>query len=86
MNNQKLYKPILNYFKIINPLPYDEVTVNYIERWERFSIDITVSSYEEQTDYTRSEGMTKYQLQKISEEMTLMFPYKFSTFCRVRKI
>jgi hypothetical protein len=65
-----LEKVILDYFKLINPLPYDEVKIN-MELRNVIYVDICVEDLLPYTSYPSSDDSVLKQIQK---DMNDMFP------------
>jgi hypothetical protein len=82
-NTDKIDKLILNYFKLVNPLPYDEVKINYIEFFDMYDIKIVSENYLDYTRYRR-DGSTVYG--RIMRDMEYMFPYTFRVSVVVKRV
>lgn len=67
-----LEKVILDYFKLINPLPYDEVKIDMGLR-NIIYVDICVEDLLPYTQYPSSDDSVLKQIQK---DMNDMFPYE----------
>lgn len=81
-NTDKLEKVILDYFKFVNPLPYDEVKIMFVEFFDMYDIKITSKDY---LDYTRHrrDGITVCE--QIRRDMENMFPYSFRVSVVVKR-
>ena len=77
-DQDKIGRAILSYFKLVNPLPYDEVKINYIEFFDMYDIKIVSENY---LDYTRHRrGINpndKTVCDQIRYDMEDLFPYTF---------
>ena len=81
-NTDKIDKLILNYFKFVNPLPYDEVKINYIEFFDMYDIKIVSENY---LDYTRHKRDGSTVCGRIMRDMEYMFPYTFRVSVVVKR-
>ena len=85
-NTDKIDKLILNYFKLVNPLPYDEVKINYIEFFDMYDIKIVSENY---LDYTRHRrGINpndKTVCDQIRYDMEDLFPFTFRVSVVVKR-
>jgi hypothetical protein len=69
-----LEKVVLDYFKLINPLPYDEVKIDMILKLRNvIFINIYAKDLLSYTSYPSSGNSTLKQIQK---DMNDMFPYE----------
>jgi hypothetical protein len=76
----KIEKEISNYFKLVNPLPYDEVKIDFERNLNLFLITIYVKDYSQETDYFKGYGNEMCIRDMIVEDMRLMFPYNFKLY------
>ena len=77
-NTDKIDKLILNYFKLVNPLPYDEVKINYIEFFDMYDIKIVSENYLDYTRHRRGiKPNDKTVCDQIRYDMEDLFPYTF---------
>ena len=85
-NMNKIEKVILDYFKLVNPLPYDEVKINYIEFFDMYDIKIVSENY---LDYTRHRrGINpndKTVCDQIRYDMEDLFPFTFRVSVVVKR-
>jgi hypothetical protein len=71
---KNLEKVVLDYFKLINPLPYDEVKIDMILKLRNvIFINIYAKDLLSYTSYPSSDNSTLKQIQK---DMNDMFPYE----------
>jgi hypothetical protein len=71
---KNLEKVVLDYFKLINPLPYDEVKIDMILKLRNvIFINIYAKDLLSYTSYPSSGNSTLKQIQK---DMNDMFPYE----------
>lgn len=74
----KIEKLILDYFKFVNPLPYDEVKIRYIEFFDMFNIKIVSKNYLEYTRHRRDIQPNSITVcEQIRYDMENLFPYIF---------
>lgn len=74
----KIEKLILDYFKFVNPLPYDEVKIRYIEFFDMFNIKIVSKNYLEYTRHRRDIQPNSITVcEQIRYDMENLFPYTF---------
>ena len=80
--NSKIERIILDYFKFVNPLQYDEVKMGFVEFFDMYDIKITSKDY---LDYTRHrrDGITVCE--QIRRDMENMFPYSFRVSVVVKR-
>lgn len=80
--NSKIERIIFDYFKFVNPLPYDEVKMGFVEFFDMYDIKITSKDY---LDYTRHrrDGITVCE--QIRRDMENMFPYSFRVSVVVKR-
>ena len=77
-NTDKIDKLILNYFKLVNPLPYDEVKINYIEFFDMYDIKIVSENYLDYTRHRRDIRPNSITVcEQIRYDMENLFPYMF---------
>jgi len=71
---KNLEKVVLDYFKLINPLPYDEVKIDMMLKLRNvIFINIYDKDLLSYTSYPSSDNSTLKQIQK---DMNDMFPYE----------
>lgn len=71
---KNLEKVVLDYFKLINPLPYDEVKIDIILKLRNvIFINIYAKDLLSYTSYPSSDNSILKQIQK---DMNDMFPYE----------
>ena len=71
---KNLEKVVLDYFKLINPLPYDEVKIDMMLKLrDVIFINIYTKDLLSYTPYPSSDNSTLKQIQK---DMNDMFPYE----------
>ena len=80
--NSKIEKVILEYFNFVNPLPYDEVRIMFIEFCDMYDIKIISKDYLEYMRHKRN-GVTVCK--QISRDMEHMFPYSFHVSVVVKR-
>ena len=74
----KIEKLILDYFKFVNPLPYDEVNIRYIEFFDMYNIKIVSKNYLDYTRYRRDIRPNSITVcEQIRYDMENLFPYTF---------
>ena len=74
----KIEKLILDYFKFVNPLPYDEVKINFIEFFDMYDIRIIGKNYLDYTRYRRDIRPNSITVcEQIRYDMENLFPYIF---------
>ena len=74
----KIEKLILDYFKFVNPLPYDEVKIRYIEFFDMYDIVIVGKNYLEYTRHRRDIRPNSITVcEQIRYDMENLFPYMF---------
>ena len=79
-------KLILNYFKFVNPLPYDEVKINYIEFFDMYDIKIVSENYLDYTRHRRGiKPNDKTVCDQIRYDMEDLFPYTFRVSVVVKR-
>lgn len=75
-NMDKMERVILNYFKLVNPLPYDKVKIDM--RLSEILAFVEIKIYaEDSISYTSQRGREKCVVEKIRKDMNDMFPYTF---------
>ena len=74
-NKDKIDKLILDYFNLVNPLPYDEVRMRFVEFFDMYNIEIISDNY---LDYATRKRDGSTVCGRIMRDMQFMFPY---TFC-----
>ena len=80
-------KLILNYFKLVNPLPYDEVKINYIEFFDMYDIKIVSENYLDYTRYRRGiKPNDKTVCDQIRYDMEDLFPFTFRVSVVVKRV
>ena len=85
-NINKIDKLILNYFKLVNPLPYDEVKINYIEFFDMYDIKIVSENYLDYTRHRRGiKPNDKTVCDQIRYDMEDLFPYTFRVSIVVKR-
>lgn len=85
-NTDKIDKLILNYFKLVNPLPYDEVKINYIEFFDMYDIKIVSENYLDYTRHRRGiKPNDKTVCDQIRYDMEDLFPYTFRVSVVVKR-
>ena len=86
-NTDKIDKLILNYFKLVNPLPYDEVKINYIEFFDMYDIKIVSENYLDYTRHRRGiKPNDKTVCDQIRYDMEDLFPYTFRVSVVVKRV
>lgn len=74
----KIEKLILDYFKFVNPLPYDEVKIRYIEFFDMYNIKIVSKNYLDYTRHRRDIQPNSITVcEQIRYDMENLFPYIF---------
>ena len=81
-NTDNIEKVILNYFKFVNPLPYDEVKMGFVEFFDMYNIQITSKDY---LDYIRHKRDGITVCEQIRRDMEHMFPYSFHVSVVVKR-
>lgn len=77
-DKDKIERLMLNYFNFVNPLPYDEVKINYIEFFDMYDIKIVSENYLDYTRYRRGiKPNDKTVCDQIRYDMEDLFPYTF---------
>jgi len=77
-DQDKIERVILNYFKFVNPLPYDEVNIRYIEFFDMYNIKIVSKNYLEYTRHRRDIRPNSITVcEQIRYDMENLFPYMF---------
>ena len=85
-DKDKIDKLILNYFKLVNPLPYDEVKINYIEFFDMYDIKIVSENYLDYTRHRRGiKPNDKTVCDQIRYDMEDLFPYTFRVSVVVKR-
>ena len=86
-DKDKIDKLILNYFKLVNPLPYDEVKINYIEFFDMYDIKIVSENYLNYTRHRRGiKPNDKTVCDQIRYDMEDLFPYTFRVSVVVKRV
>ena len=86
-DKDKIDKLILNYFKFVNPLPYDEVKINYIEFFDMYDIKIVSENYLDYTRHRRGiKPNDKTVCDQIRYDMEDLFPYTFRVSVVVKRV
>lgn len=85
-DQDKIEKVVLNYFKLVNPLPYDEVKINYIEFFDMYDIKIVSENYLDYTRHRRGiKPNDKTVCDQIRYDMEDLFPYTFRVSVVVKR-
>ena len=85
-DKDKIDKLILNYFKLVNPLPYDEVKINYIEFFDMYDIKIVSENYLDYTRHRRGiKPNDKTVCDQIRYDMEDLFPFTFRVSVVVKR-
>lgn len=85
-DKDKIDKLILNYFKFVNPLQYDEVKINYIEFFDMYDIKIVSENYLDYTRHRRGiKPNDKTVCDQIRYDMEDLFPYTFRVSVVVKR-
>ena len=75
-------KIMVDYFNVINDLPYKEVSIKQILNSEDiYSIVIKVDTRKETHSYYNRSGNENTVLEQIRQDMEDMFPYSFIISC-----
>lgn len=78
----KIENTLVDYFNLINPLPYKEVSIRQILNSEDiYSIVIKVDTRKETHNYYGRSGNVNTVLEQIRQDMEDMFPYSFIISC-----
>lgn len=78
MEAQKMSNLILEYLNFVNPLPYDEIKINYIEFFDMYDIKIVSENYLDYTRHRRGiKPNDKTVCDQIRYDMEDLFPYTF---------
>lgn len=76
-DQDKIKKAVLEYFKLVNPLPYDEVMID-MRPSQVFSLAvIKIINKEDPMIYTNQRGRERCVAEQIKHDMNDMFPYIF---------
>jgi hypothetical protein len=78
---KKTEQLILEYFKLINPLPYDEVKVETVLIVLSGIVVIKIYT-KDSVSYMVNRGRERSVLSKIKIDMNDMFPYVFHIYCK----
>ncbi len=83
-NMNKTEKLILDYLKLVNPLPYDEVKINTdsIEPAGIIFIHIDCEDKNDKIKYFGRRGRDLTAIERLTEDMENMFPYSFKIYCK----
>ena len=74
----KIEKLILDYFKFVNPLPYDEVKIRFAEFFDMYMIKIVSENYLDYTRHRRDMRPNSITVcDQIRYDMENLFPYSF---------
>ena len=74
----KIEKLILDYFKFVNPLPYDEVKIRFVEFFDMYMIKIVSENYLNYTRHRRDIRPNSITVcDQIRYDMENLFPYSF---------
>ena len=74
----KIEKLILDYFKFVNPLPYDEVKIRFAEFFDMYMIKIVSENYLDYTRHRRDIRPNSITVcDQIRYDMENLFPYSF---------
>jgi hypothetical protein len=75
---------MVDYFSIINTLPYKEVSIkNILNSNDIYSIVIKVNTRKETHSYYNRSGNVNTILEQIRQDMEDMFPYSFIISCDI---
>ena len=81
-NKDKIDKLILDYFSLVNPLPYDEVKMRFVEFFDMYNIEIISDNY---LDYATRKRDGSTVCGRIMRDMEFMFPYTFRVSVVVKR-
>ena len=81
-DQDKIEKLIHDYFKFVNPLPYDEVKIMFVEFFDMYDIKITSKDYLDYINYRRHRITV---CEQIRLDMENMFPYSFQVSVVVKR-
>lgn len=81
-NTDKIENTLVDYFNLINPLLYKEVSIRQIlDSEDIYSIVIKVNTRKETHAYYGRSGNVNTVLEQIRQDMEDMFPYSFIISC-----
>lgn len=82
-DKDKIEKLILDHFKLVNPLPYDEVKMGFVEFFDIYNIEIMSKDY---LDYIKHKRDGSTVCTQIRRDMECMFPYSFNVSVVVKRV
>jgi hypothetical protein len=85
-DRDKIEKLILDYFKFVNPLPCDEVKIEFCEFFDLYTINIKSENYLDYIRHRRDiQPNSKTVCEEIRYSMENLFPYNFRVLCVVER-
>lgn len=82
-DRDKIEKLILDHFNLVNPLPYDEVRMRFVEFFDMYNIEIISDNY---LDYATRKRDGSTVCGRIMRDMEFMFPYTFRVSVVVKRV